>query len=40
MEKAHRAEVSELKAQQATMELRLKELKGMYEIESAAHAEI
>ncbi|MFN9908445.1 MAG: hypothetical protein ACK56F_20340, partial [bacterium] len=40
MEKAHLAEVTELKHKIEDMEKRLKELKGMFELESAAHAEI
>jgi hypothetical protein len=40
MEKAHRAEISDLKSKHDDMDRRFKEMKGLYEIESKAHAEI
>lgn len=40
MEKAHRAEIADLKSKHDDMDRKIKELKGLYEIESKAHAEI
>ena len=40
MEKAHRAEIADLKSKHDDMDRRFKEIKGLYEIESKAHAEI
>lgn len=40
MEKAHRAEIADLKSKHDDMDRRFKEMKGLYEIESKAHAEI